>query len=116
MLTVEQIDAKKAKVIADLIDQLPRMLHSYLDMKMLDGWNQTFPEFVEDWDFTDDMFKDYGECVDTPELYEASAVWLEDWSERIGDILQASDQEIIKIITYVIMTQVEAEEEEMAQC
>ena len=116
MLTKEQITAYKPQCILHLNEQLPEILLTYYDDMSVLSRDMALAEFILDWNFEDSMYGHYGIRNNDKGLWEATEDWLNDWAERIEEISEGALEQMKQACTFIIMTQVEIEEEEMAQC
>ena len=119
MLTKEQITAYKPLCILHLNEQLPEILMNFFDDLLVSSNHyNSLAEYIMDWNFDDSMYGHYGTRNTDKGLWDETEDWLGDWAERIEEMVdnEVMHTQMKQALTFIVMTQVEIEEEEMAQC
>jgi len=119
MLTQEEINAFKPQCILNLNEQLPGILMDYFGQRLY--WSSppmSLAEHITDWNFEDPMYGHYGQRNSDDGLWHATKDWLNNWAERIEEMVDSEvmQTQMKQALTFIVMTQVEVEEEEMQQC
>lgn len=118
MLTKQEIEAYKPQCILHLNEQLPEILMNYYDDLFASCEPDSLAEYIQDWNFEDSMYGHYGIRNSDKGLWEATEDWLNNWAERIEEMAtsEVMNTQMKQALTFIVMSQVEVEEEEMQQC